>query len=217
MIKILIVEDERPISSLIYMNLTKAGYSCDRAYDGMEAANKIEENRYDLILLDIMLPEINGYELMEYISPFEIPVIFITAKGDVGDRVKGLKLGADDYLVKPFEIIELLARVESVLRRYHKNEKHIVLEDVVIDTDSRIVKKANQVVPLTLKEFQLLMLFVHNKNIALFRETLYEKVWETEFTGDTRTVDLHVQRLRKKMEWEDKIVAVYKVGYRLEV
>ena len=129
--KILIVEDEKPINDLIEMNLSEAGYECTCAYDGMTAANILETERFDLVLLDIMLPEVDGYELLEYIKPMEIPVIFLTAKGSVADRVKGLRLGADDYLVKPFEIVELLARVESILRRAGKTQTEIVVDDVV--------------------------------------------------------------------------------------
>jgi len=217
MTKILIVEDEKPISGLIDMSLTAAGYSCSCAYDGMQAADMLEENRYDLVLLDVMLPKVNGYELMEYIKPLEIPVIFLTAKGSVADRVKGLKLGADDYLVKPFEIVELLARVETILRRAGKTQTTITVEDLVIDTRSRSVTRGGKEIQLTMKEYELLLLFVRNRNIALFRETLYERVWESDYMGDSRTVDLHVQRLRKKLHWEDKIKAIYKVGYRLEV
>ena len=216
-VNVLIVEDEKPISDLIKMNLSAAGYACESADNGMRAADLIEANSYDLILLDVMLPEVNGYELMEYIRPLEIPVIFITAKGSVEERVKGLRLGADDYLVKPFEIVELLARVESVLRRYHKYDEHIVLGDIEVDTRSRTVRKNGSPVNLTMKEYELLLLFVQNKNIALVRETIYERIWESDFLGDSRTVDLHVQRLRKKLGLEDKIVAVYKVGYRLEI
>lgn len=216
MINILIVEDERPISNLIRVNLAEDGYSCDVADDGMQAADMIEQNRYDLILLDIMLPKVNGYELMEYIAPTGTPVIFITAKNDVADRVKGLHLGADDYIIKPFEIVELLARVEAVLRRYNKGESRIAVGDVEIDTQSRCVKKNGRQIDLTMKEYELLLLFIRNKNIALFRETIFERVWQSDYLGDTRTVDLHVQRLRKKLGWEKMIVAVYKVGYRLE-
>ena len=217
MIKIFIVEDEQPINDLIEMNLTEAGYSCRCAYDGMEAANILEKERFDLILLDIMLPEVDGYELLEYIKPLEIPVIFLTAKGSVEDRVKGLRLGADDYLVKPFEIVELLARVESILRRSGKLQQEIFLGDVKIDTRSRTVVKNGRQISLTMKEYELLLLFARNVNIALFRETLYERVWESDYMGDSRTVDLHVQRLRKKLRWEEKIKAIYKVGYRLEI
>lgn len=217
MIKILVVDDEKPINDLIEMNLTEAGYSCRCAYDGMEAANILEKERFDLILLDIMLPGVDGYELLEYIKPMEIPVIFLTAKGSVEDRVKGLKLGADDYLIKPFEIVELLARVETILRRAGKTQQIISVEDVSIDTRSRTVTRGSREIQLTMKEFELLLLFVRNRNIALFRETLYERVWESEYMGDSRTVDLHVQRLRKKLHWEDKIKAIYKIGYRLEI
>lgn len=217
MTKILIVEDEKPISKLIEMSLTSAGYACTCVYDGMAAADLLEEHRYDLVLLDIMLPGASGYELMDYIRPMDIPVIFLTAKTSVVDRVKGLRLGADDYLGKPFEIIELLARVESVLRRYHKTEEVLEAGDLVIDVVSRVVKKNGEVVNLTKKEFDLLVMFVQNRNIALFREKIYEHVWESEYTGDSRTVDLHVQRLRRKVGWEDKIKPVYKVGYRLEL
>jgi DNA-binding response OmpR family regulator len=216
--KILVVEDERPINDLIEMNLTEAGYACRCAYDGIKAADILESGEnFDLVLLDIMLPGANGYELLEYIKPMEIPVIFLTAKGSVEDRVKGLKLGADDYLVKPFEIVELLARVESILRRAGKTQQILNVDDVVIDTRSRSVKRGNREIALTMKEYELLLLFARNTNIALFRETLYERVWESEYTGDSRTVDLHVQRLRKKLHWEDKIKAIYKVGYRLEI
>lgn len=216
MIRILIVEDEAPISNLIAMNLRKAGYDCDCVFDGMAAADILEKEHYDLILLDVMLPKVDGYELMEYIVPLEIPVIFLTAKGTVADRVKGLKLGADDYLTKPFEIIELLARVESVLRRYHKTESVIQIADLCIDTASRTVRKDGESINLTKKEFEILLLFVWNRNIALYRETIYERIWGGEYMGDSRTVDLHVQRMRKKIGWEERIVTVYKVGYRLE-
>lgn len=216
MIRILVVEDEQAISNLIAVNLEAAGYVCDCVSDGMAAADALDKTVYDLILLDVMLPKVDGYELMSYIAPMEIPVIFLTAKSSVADRVKGLRLGADDYLTKPFEIIELLARVETVLRRYHKTERILTEGDVVIDTASRTVKKNGEPVNLTKKEYELLLLFVRNKNIALYRETIYERIWGGEYMGDSRTVDLHVQRMRKKIGWEDKIVTVYKVGYRLE-
>jgi len=216
LIKILVVEDEKAINDLIEMNLTEAGYECTCCYGGMEAANILETERFDLILLDIMLPEVSGYELMEYIKPLDMPVIFITAKGSVEDKVKGLKLGADDYLVKPFEIVELLARVETVLRRTGKANSEFVIGDVTIDTRSHTVYLSGREINLTNKEYELLLLFVRNRNIALFREALYERVWGSDYMGDSRTVDLHVQRLRKKLHWEDKIKAIYKVGYRLE-
>ena len=217
MIKILIVDDEKPICDLIDLNLSASGYQCRTVQDGLEALKLIEEENFDLILLDIMLPGADGYDIMEYIRPMGIPVIFITAKHEVRDRVKGLKLGADDYLVKPFDVVELVARVEAVLRRYNKTERLLSAGDVVVDVEARRVTRAGVPVELTNKEFGLLVLFMKNKNVALFRETLYETVWEGEYYGDSRTLDLHVQRLRRKLGWEHSLVAVYKVGYRLEV
>ncbi|MCD8196450.1 MAG: response regulator transcription factor [Lachnospiraceae bacterium] len=216
MLKILIAEDEEPIANLIRMNLKKAGYDCDCAFDGQEAADRMENGHYDLVLLDIMLPKINGYELMEYAKTLNLPVIFITAIDSTENKVKGLKMGAEDYIAKPFEIVELLARVETVLRRYNKLGKTIQILDVEIDLDSRIVMQNGQQVLLTLKEYELLLFFARNPNIALYRESIYEQVWEKEYTGDSRTVDLHVQRLKKKLGWDGHICAVYKIGYRLE-
>ena len=216
MIKVLIVEDEEPINNLMRMNLTRAGYQCKCAFDGQEAADMMAAEKFDLFRLDIMLPKINGYELLEYAQTLNTPVIFITAMGTVENKVKGLKKGADDYISKPFEIVELLARVETVLRRYNKAEKIIKILDIEVDTESRTVMQNGQQVILTLKEFELLLLFIRNKNIALYRDVIYESVWEGEDMGESRTVDLHVQRLKRKLHWENKIVAVYKVGYRLE-
>ena len=216
MIKILIVEDEKSIANLIDWNLSGCGYSCECVYDGVRAADLIEENSYDLILLDIMLPGVDGFELLEQIRPSKTPVIFITAKGTVEDRVRGLRAGADDYLVKPFEIVELIARVESVLRRAGKVEERYEIGDVVIEPRSMLVTRAGKPVTLTYKEYELLLLFVRNRNIALFRDTIYQRVWGAEMDFDTRTVDLHVQRLRQKLGWQKHLVTIYKVGYRLE-
>lgn len=217
MINILIVEDEEAISNLIKMSLTKAGYHCEQAMDGIAAADCIEQSTYDLILLDVMLPGLNGYELLDFIKTIGTPVIFITAMGSVEDRVKGLRSGADDYITKPFEMIELLARVETVLRRYHKADDKLEVFDIQIDISSRQVLQKEKPVSLTMKEFDLLLFFVRNKSIALYRETIYENIWGSDFLGDSRTVDLHVQRLRKKLNWSEHIKSVYKIGYRLEV
>lgn len=214
--RILIVEDEEAIANLIKVNLTAEGYCCTCAYDGKSGADYIEKETFDLILLDIMLPEINGYELLEYIKPLGTPVIFLTAKSGLDDRIKGLKLGADDYIAKPFQIGELLARVEALLRRYGKINRKIILAGVEIDMVSRIVTKDGKPIDLTVKEFDLLVELVQNKNVALYREKLYKKVWGEEFMGDTRTLDSHIQRLRKKLNWEEKIKTVFRVGYRLE-
>lgn len=216
MIKILIAEDEEPIANLIRMNLRRAGYDCIWAADGETAADYMEKEKPDLVLLDVMLPGINGYELMDYARTLELPVIFLTALGTTENKVKGLKMGADDYLTKPFEIVELLARVEAVLRRYHKTESVMEIFDIVIDTASRAVTRNGEQIPLTMKEFDLLLLLARNRNIALYRETIYETVWGGEYMGQSRTVDLHIQRLKKKLNWDNEISAVYKVGYRLE-
>lgn len=217
MIRILIVDDEKPICDLIDMNLSAAGYYCKSVQDGLSAIDLIERENFDLILLDIMLPGADGFDIMEYIRPLKVPVIFITAKSEVKDKVKGLRLGAEDYLVKPFDVLELTARVEVVLRRYHKNESILTAGDVTVDLEARKVTKAGKPVVLTNKEYGLLVLFIQNKNVALFKENLYEKVWKDEYLADSRTLELHVQRLRRKMGWEKNLVAVYKVGYRLEI
>ena len=218
MVNILIVEDEKPISDLIKLSLKGAGYFCSCAYDGETAADMIEENRYDLILLDIMIPYIDGFELLEYIKPFDIPVIFITAMNSTKDRVKGLKMGAEDYIVKPFEVVELLARVEVVLRRFHKTSDIIQINDkLTINLKQHVVRYDEQEVALTPKEYDLLVLFAQNPNVALYRETIYERVWGGNLEYTSNTVDLHVQRLRRKAHLEDMIKAVNKVGYRLEM
>lgn len=216
MIKILVVEDERPISDLIRMNLEDAGYQCTCALDGLTAADILEKHTFDLVLLDIMLPKVDGYELFEYIKPTGTPVIFLTAKAGLNDRVKGLNLGAEDYIVKPFEIVELMARIQVVLRRYHKGATKLVFGDIVLNTENRTVCRNGQEIVLTPKEFTLLELLVRNKNMTLFRDKIYELVWENDSYGDTRTLDLHVQRLRKKLGLTEKLKTIYKVGYRLE-
>ncbi|MBC5736018.1 MULTISPECIES: response regulator transcription factor [Oscillospiraceae] len=217
MIRILIVEDEKPISNLLRLSLTKEGYACTCAFDGAEAADLLERGRYDLVLLDVMLPEIDGFELMEYIRPMEMPVIFITAKNAVNDRVRGLRAGAEDYIVKPFEIVELLARVDVVLRRWRKNEAVLRVGGLEIDPCAMQVRRDGAEIALTKKEYDLLLLFARNPRRALFRETIYERVWGEEYQFGSKTVDLHVQRLRKKVGWEKQLQAVNKVGYRLEV
>jgi DNA-binding response OmpR family regulator len=213
-IRILIVEDELLIANLIKESLSNEGYQCMCVHDGQACADILEKEHFDLVLLDVMLPKIDGFELIGYVKEYHIPVIFITAKVDVKDRVKGLKLGAEDYITKPFSIEELLARVEVVLRRENKIQLKIVEGDLEVDMEAHTVKKNGEQIELTVKEFDMLVLFLKNKNIALYRETIYERVWQCPFMGETRTVDLHVQRLRKKLSLEDRIVSIYKVGYK---
>ena len=213
-VEILIVEDEIPISRLLETSLQQAGYHCSCVFDGSACADMLEKRRFDLVLLDVMLPGADGFELLPYVQEYDTPVIFITARSAVADRVRGLKMGAEDYISKPFSIEELLARVEVVLRRSHKLDSRLTAGDLVVDTDARAVWKSGRPVELTAKEFDLLTVFLKNQGIALYRETLYERVWHDPFTGDTRTVDLHVQRLRRKLGLEGRLIAVYKVGYR---
>lgn len=216
MIRILAVDDERPIAELLRISLTRAGYECTCAYDGISAANLIEKENFDLILLDIMLPGIDGFELMEYIRSTGTPVIFLTAKNAVADRVKGLRMGAEDYIVKPFDILELLARVEGVLRRHGKTQTLIHIGDLEINTLSMQVSRSGRQIPLTHKEYELLLLFAQNVGIVLSKTTIYERIWGGEYPESTRTVELHIQRMKKKVGWDDKIKPVYGIGYRLE-
>ena len=217
MIRILIVEDEKPISDLIRISLHKAGYQCRCVYNGTDAADLLERESFDLILLDVMLPGVDGFELMEFIKPTGTPVIFLTAKNAVSDRVRGLRMGAEDYIVKPFEILELLARVDVVLRRFNKTQTHFTFDNLTVDLQAMQVTRNGQEISLTPKEYDLLLLFIHNPGVALYRETIYQRVWNEEFPYGSKTVDLHVQRLRKKVGWEHKIRSVNKVGYRLEI
>ena len=217
MVNIMIVEDEKPISNLIALSLKKAGYHSECAYDGLSAIDMIEKKYPDLILLDIMLPGADGFEILEYVKPLDIPVIFLTAKGELSDKVNGLRLGAEDYIVKPFEIMELLARIEVVLRRYKKLDRMIRILGLEIDTDSRTVLKDGVYINLTKKEYDILLLFARNPGSVLFREMIYDRVWGGDYIPGSRTVDLHVQRVRKKVGWENYLISVPKMGYRLEV
>ena len=214
--KILVVEDEAPIRDLISINLQLVGYEVFTVEDGIMAEEFLEKQRVDLILLDVMIPGIDGFSLIEKIKKHNTPVIFVTAKESVLDRVKGLRLGADDYIIKPFETMELLARIEVVLRRYNKNDNHIKFKNIEVDTKQRIVKLNNKEIYLTVKEYELLILLLKNKNIALSREQILEKVWGFEYGGETRTVDIHIQRIRDKLDLKNNIKTVFKVGYRLE-
>lgn len=211
---ILIVEDETAINELIKRNLQLVGHQCASVFDGKTAVSEIQNQSYDLIILDIMLPGLDGFEVIKHAS--KTPTIFLTAKNSLPDRIKGFSLGADDYLTKPFEMLELLARVEAVLRRTQKNPSCFELGDVRIDFDSHQVFHNGRLVECTPKEYDLLEVLVNNRNIALSRNKLLELVWGYDFEGDTRTVDVHIQKLRKKLNWDDRIKTVYKLGYRLE-
>lgn len=213
---ILIVEDERPIADLIELTLTGAGYTCEQANDGETAADLIAERDYELAILDIMLPKVDGYELLGYLRSVGTPVIFVTAKTALKDRVRGLHEGADDYLTKPFEPLELVARVESVLRR--TGRANVILHAFGVDLDpaARTVTQNGKPVHLSPREFELLELLMRNRGMTLYREVLYERLWGDDSTFDTRPLDLCITRLRKKLGWKNEICTVFRVGYRLE-
>ncbi|KNF09084.1 signal transduction response regulator [Gottschalkia purinilytica] len=215
MANILIVEDELFINELIKKNMSLVGHKCISAFDGREALAFIDQHSFDLILLDVMLPGLDGFDVFERIDG--IPTIFLTAKNSLTDRVKGLNMGADDYLTKPFEMIELLARVDAVLRRTRKENESFELDNVKIQFDSRQIFVDDKIIECTPREYELLEVLVKNRNIALSREKLLELAWGYDYDGDTRTVDVHIQRLRKKLGLEKHIKTVYKLGYRLEV
>jgi len=212
---ILIVEDEVAINELIRKNLQSVGHACISVFDGKAAVDALSGQDIDLVLLDVMLPDMDGFELMRHVRG--TPVIFLTARSSLSDKVKGLSLGADDYLVKPFEMLELLARVDAVLRRTKKASRHFELDGVYVDFESRQVFLHGRPVECTPKEFDLLEVLIQNRNIALSRDKLLELAWGYDYLGDTRTVDVHIQKLRKKLAWDHRIKTVYKIGYRLEV
>lgn len=214
---ILIVDDEQAINDLILMNLLTVGHKAVQAFDGIEALGAIKAGTFDLCLLDIMLPGQDGFQLIEAFKKAAIPVIYLTAKSSLTDRVKGLNLGAEDYIIKPFETLELLARIDVVLRRNGKTNQTFIYQDVEINFLERTVRKANRIIDLTAQEYSLLEVLIQNRNLALSRDKLLETAWGYDYIGETRTVDMHIQRLRKKLDWEEVIKTVYKYGYRLEV
>lgn len=215
--KVLIVEDEISIAKMISMNLTVAGYHTTIFHDGAEAAKAIRQiNDYDIALLDVMLPGMDGFELFEIIKTYEIPVIFLTAKDDIASKVQGLQGGAEDYIVKPFEMLELMVRMEKVLERTQKLCDTIRFLDVEINISARTVRKNGKEISLKPMEFELLCVLARNKNIAISREELLRRVWGVDFVGETRTVDVHIGQLRKKLSLANHIKTISKMGYRLE-
>ena len=212
---ILIVDDEAAIAMLVRRILTEAGYRCQAVTDSRAAANLLEKNRYDLVLLDVMMPHLDGYDLLAYLRPTGTPCIFITAKDAVAERVRGLNSGADDYIVKPFAPAELLARVEGLLRHTGRRAATLRVFDAEVDPDNRTVTQNGRAVELTPREFTLLLVLVRARGQALYRDILYERVWGPDAEPNPRALDLHIHRLRKKLDWADKIVTVPKVGYKL--
>lgn len=215
MAKILVAEDESKINDLICRNLNLVGHATESAYNGEQALSQLAQDSFDLALLDVMMPGLSGFEVVQKMKN-ELPVIFVTAKDALSSRLEGLGLGADDYIIKPFEILELVARVEAVLRRTKKNSSQFELSGVTVELDTRRVLRGGVEIGLTPKEFELLETLILNRNLALKRDRLLELVWGYDFDGDNRTVDVHIQRLRSKLGWKDEIKTVYKLGYRLQ-
>lgn len=214
--RILIVEDDPAISKLLQTNLAVAGYQTICAMDGCQALEAIGNAPFNLALCDIMLPEVDGFELLPLMQQKHIPVIFVSAKTDIESRVQGLRLGAEDYLIKPFDILELLVRMEKVLARRQAPSQRLTFADVTLDEASHMVLQNGSSVSLKPMEFELLRTFIRHPGIAFTRESLLRQVWGDTYIGETRTVDVHVASLRKKLNWNERIVTVYKLGYRLE-
>lgn len=214
--RILIAEDEIAINKMICMNLNITGYETIPMYDGQEVLDYLSSaGTADLAIVDVMMPKVDGFSLLVPLMQHQIPVIFLTARGDLESKIKGLTGGAEDYIVKPFEMLELIVRIEKVLSRFGKSEEVLELDGVTLDMQKRRVIRGGEILSLTPIEYNLLCSLARNKNIALSREKLLHEIWGFDFEGETRTVDVHVASLRKKTGL--RIVAVPKVGYRLEV
>ncbi|MCL2447040.1 MAG: response regulator transcription factor [Oscillospiraceae bacterium] len=213
---ILIAEDDKAINTLIKKNLELVGHACSSVFDGEAVFDALQTRSYDLILLDIMMPKMDGFQVVQAVKE-DIPIIFLTARSAVEDRVRGLKLGADDYIIKPFDMLELQARIETVLRRVNKSEHSFCLDDVKVDFSSQQIYRKDMLVDFAPQEFLLIEALIINRNIALSRDKLLTIAWGYDYAGDTRTVDVHIHGIRKKLGWENVIKTVYKLGYRLEV
>lgn len=216
MIKILIVEDDPNIAKLMEATVAIGGYDSEVCSNGSEAFEKIERTNYDLILLDVMLPDMSGFEIMKKRTNTESPVIFITAKQELTDKVRGLRLGAENYIVKPFEAMELLARIEVILRRVKRTERVYHYGDISVNVEEHTCKCGGEEVYLTPKEFEVLVFFIQHKDVAISRDRLLAAVWGFEYEGESRTIDIHIQQLRKKLNLKDRLVTIPKLGYRLE-
>ncbi|MDE6128769.1 MAG: response regulator transcription factor [Lachnospiraceae bacterium] len=212
---ILIVEDDENAAKYIQTCLLMGQYKSVVCDNGCDAMKLLEEQSFDLILLDIMLPGMDGFEVQEHIKSKNIPIIFLTAMQDVMDKVRGLKAGAEDYIVKPFEVMELLARVEVVLRRCRKDNIRYVYGDIEVDAERHIVLKKGEPVAVSPKEFEVLCYFIKYQDIVISRERLLADLWDIHYQGETRTVDTHVQQLRRKLDLRDKMLSIPKYGYKL--
>jgi len=215
MANILLIEDDITINEMVARNLALVGHQCTKIYNGAEGLKEIETGKYDLVLLDVMLPGLSGFEIMEKVK--DTPVIFVTARDELQNKLQGLSLGAQDYICKPFEILELIARINVVLKRYHKENDTFRISDVEVNLEKHTVYKAGQEVFLAPREYALLENLIINRNMAMSREKLLEVVWGWDYVGDTKTVDVHIRKLRKKLGLETEIRTINKLGYRLEV
>ncbi len=216
MSKVLVAEDELAINKMICMNLNITGYETVSMQDGQEVLDYLAAGQSaDLAIVDIMMPKVDGFALLEPLNKAGIPVIYLTALGDIESKVRGLSGGAEDYMVKPFEMLELLLRIEKILKRTGKNDELIKLDDVILDMKKRTVLKEDEQISLTPMEYDLLCILAKNRNIALGRDKILHEIWGAGFEGETRTVDVHVAALRRKTGLH--IASVPKIGYRLEV
>jgi len=215
--RILVVEDDKAISDFIEINLQYTGYEYKVLSDGSEAVAFLDQDHsFDLALLDVMLPGINGFELMDYMKRYNIPIIFLTAKADVSSKIQGLRGGAEDYISKPFEVLELLVRIEKVLERMGKLNSILRIKDITIDLEDHTVISCGEYISLKPLEFELLVMLVKYKNRTIPRERLLNEIWGVDFIGGTRTVDVHIAQIRKKLNLHQELKSIPKIGYRLE-
>ena len=214
--RILIVEDNRPVANLIATYLNFGGYETSQVYDGQLALELLAEEPFDLLILDLMLPKVSGTEIIERVKETEIPIIVLTARDDLGSKVQCLKTGADDYIIKPFDSMDLLVRVEALLRRCRRGPQTVHLGSLLIEPSTHEVTLAGRRVELAPKEYDLLYYLASRHDQVLTRKDILERVWGYQFAGETRTVDIHIQRLRRKMGWTSEIQTVTKIGYLLK-
>ena len=215
--RIFVVEDDKAIADGIAVNLQYSGYDYVVFDDGQKAADSLEnDHSFDLALLDIMLPGMDGFELLNYTKKYNIPVIYLTAKSDAPSEIKGLRDGAEDYIIKPFDALTLLVRIEKILERTGKLDKILRVKDITIDTEMHVVTKAGETIELKPLEFEVLVMLAKHKRRTIPREKMLNEIWGIDFFGGTRTVDVQIANIRKKLGLADAIKTIPKYGYRLE-
>jgi len=215
--RILVVEDDKSIADGIAVNLQYSDYEYRVFNNGREAADSLtDDHSYDVALLDIMLPGMDGFELFDHIKQYSIPVIYLTAKSDTPSEIKGLREGAEDYIIKPFDVLTLLVRIEKVLSRMDKLEQILHIRDINIDLKNHIVCRNGEEISLKPMEYEVLVLLARHKNRTIMRERILNEIWGADFFGDTHTVDVHISNIRRKLDLSDVIKTVPKCGYRLE-